>query len=162
MTLVAYNNIIELLPGKVTKLSNIECKCRCISPYHRDDTPSLHFTDTSEKVLIHCFGCSGSAETILGALGLPVGALYDSYWTGERKTTESKEDLQSTTKRYLSDFSGNRPKIKKFRKAKTEHEQIEVCRKLKQVFGTQIEVYKNDTNKLDLFYNDFELLYNLI
>lgn len=163
MTTFAYQKIIEVLPSKVTRISNVECKCRCISPYHKDDTPSLHFTDTSEKVLIHCFGCSGKAETILGALGLPVGALYDSYWTGERDNKiKAQEDLQTITKKYLLDFSINKPKVKKFKKAKTEHDQIELCKKLKSALATQIRIYKNDNTKLELFYSDFELIYNLI
>jgi hypothetical protein len=163
MTVYAMTEILNRLPSQPLKVNFNEYKCCCW--HHCDATPSLYISDREDRVLIHCFGCGASAETLLSGLGLPIPALFDSYWINDdqkKKWTgdEFRQASIEATLKYIDSGMGSTPSALKYRKIKKFEDRIDLLAGLKKKVDTYVSTLDKDQNLR--LYSNFQILYNLL
>jgi len=77
----SFDNLHEILSGHGAMQSSNRDQFLALCPVHEDSSPSLSVSWKSDHsggyTLVHCFGCSATAQDIVDALGLTLADLYD-------------------------------------------------------------------------------------
>jgi len=67
----------EILPHLEKVKSTGKEKYKACCPVHNEKNPSMDMTEKDGKVLIHCHACGANGLSVVRALGLPVGLLFN-------------------------------------------------------------------------------------